>query len=132
MAYDVGGNGDFPPIGGTPGNLVFPRSTGTVIKWGFVLIGVIAFLVALNILRGIYTDWLWFDHLGFLSAFKTVLWTRVWLFATGALLFGLLLTVNIIIARRFSQGETLLPLPAETLYRVPPQPGQVRRPRRAT
>ena len=116
MKFDVGGNGDFPPFGGAPGSLVLPRGTGTLIKWGLVVVGVIFFLVVSNILRGIYTDWLWFDHLGFLEVFKTILWTKVWLFVMGTGLFAIFVAVNIILARRFSRGETVLPLPAETIY----------------
>ena len=96
--------------------MVFPQNTGTLIKWGLVILGVIALLVGLTILRAIYTDWLWFNHLGFLSVFTTVLWTRIWMFFVGAGLFGVLITVNIVLARRHSRGESVLPLPSETLH----------------
>ncbi|MEE8442511.1 MAG: UPF0182 family protein [Dehalococcoidia bacterium] len=108
-------NGGAPPFGGWNGTLVLPPNTGTFIKWGLVVLGLVFFLVALNILRTIYTDWLWFNHLGFLNVFTTVLWTRIWMFLTGFAVFGVLITASVVTVRRHSQGESVLPLPAETL-----------------
>ena len=114
MGFDIRGNGGFPPFGG-PGGLVLPSYTGTVIKWGLVLAGALLLFIGLNILRAIYTDWLWFDHLGFLGVFKTILWTRIWLFLVGTALFAALATVNIVIVRRLTRGDSVLQLPPETL-----------------
>ena len=106
----------FPPFGGWEGSLVLPSYTGALIKWGLVVIGAIFVLIGLNILRTIYTDWLWFNHLGFLSVFTTVLWARVWLFFVGAGVFGALITASVILAHRHARGESILPLPPETLH----------------
>ena len=114
--FETRGNGGLPPFQGVKRSLVLPPSTGAFIKWGIVAVAIVALLVGLNLLRGIYTDWLWFDNLGYLSVFTTILWTRVWLFIVGAGLFGGAVVVNIVLARRFSRGESVLPLPAETLY----------------
>ena len=86
MRFDIGGsgdNGDFPSVDAPEGVLVLPPVTGTVITWTLVIAGLIGLVVALAVLRGIYTDWLWFDRLGYLSVFTKILWTRVWLFAAG-------------------------------------------------
>ncbi|MEE8443350.1 MAG: UPF0182 family protein, partial [Dehalococcoidia bacterium] len=109
------GNGGAPPFGGWNGTLVLPPNTGTFLKWGLAVIGLVFFLVALNILRTIYTDWLWFNHLGFLNVFTTILWTRIWLFLTGFAVFGVLITASVVMVRRHSRGESALPLPPETL-----------------
>ena len=95
--------------------MVLPPNTGTLLKWGLAVVAVIFLLVSLSILRAIYTDWLWFNHLGFLRVFTTVLWTRIWLFFAGVALFGLLITVNVVLVRRHSRGESVLPLPLETI-----------------
>ena len=119
MRFDIGGNGGnggFPPVGAPEGVLVLPPVTGTVIKWSLVIAGLIGLVIALSVLRGIYTDWLWFDNLGYLSVYTKILWTRVWLFAVGAALFAVAITVNMVLARRFSRGESVLPVPPETLY----------------
>ena len=110
-------NGGFPPFGDQVGMpaLVFPSNTGTLLRWGLFILGFILLFAGLNILRSIYTDWLWFESLGFLNVFTTILWTRVWLFLLGALTFGLLLGVNLAVVRRRTRGESILPLPADTI-----------------
>ena len=104
-----------PPFGNWEYSLVLPPNTGTFIKWGLILIGIISLFVFLNILRGIYTDWLWFNSLGFLDTFKTILWTRTWLFIAGAAVFGAMIIVNLVLAHRHARGESVLPLPEDTL-----------------
>ena len=104
-----------PPFGDLGYTLVLPPNTGTFIKWGLILIGVISLFVFLNILRGVYTDWLWFNNLGFLDVFTTILWTRTWLFIAGAAVFGAMITVNVFLAHRHARGESVLPLPEDTL-----------------
>ena len=46
---------------------------------GFVIIG----LVLLSYGIGIYTNFLWFGNLGFAGVYKTILFTKLWLFALG-------------------------------------------------
>ena len=108
-----GGNG--PSLEWEP-TLAFPPNTGSLIKWGLILVGVVFLLVVFNTLRGVYTDWLWFNSLGFLDVFRTILWTRAWLFITGAVVFGVMITVTVVLAQRHARGESTLPLPPETLY----------------
>ena len=62
-----------------------------------------------------YTDWIWFDNLGFKGVFIKVLITRVILFAIGAAIFSVLISISIFIAFRLSRGEVTLPIPAEAL-----------------
>ena len=116
MRFDIGSSGGNGPSDAPEGVLVLPPVTGTVIKWSLVIAGLIGLAVALAVLRGIYTDWLWFDNLGYLSVYTKILWTRVWLFAVGAALFAVAIAVNMVLARRFSRAESVLPVPPETLY----------------
>ena len=108
-------NGGFSPFDNREYSLVLPPNMGTLLKWGLVIVGIIALLLVLNVLRSIYTDWLWFNNLGFLDTFKTVLWTRTWMFAVGITVFGVIIVVNLILARRHARGESVLPLPEETI-----------------
>ena len=91
------------------------RRIDLAVKWGLAGLGIILLLVALSVARGVYTNWLWFDHLGFRSVFTTILVTRIWLFFAGALSFAALLLLNLWVANRFSKGESILPIPAELL-----------------
>ena len=70
-----------------------------------MVFGLVVLLVLLNVLRQIYTNWLWFDALNYRSVFTTILFTRVWLFIAGAVVFAAIVTPNAIIAYRNSVGE---------------------------
>ena len=71
-------------------------------RW-LIIIGALVFLfIIATISKGIYTEWLWFDSLGFSSVYTTVLTTKVWLFFIGALVFLALLLSNLFLARRLS------------------------------
>ena len=68
-----------------------------------IIIGALVFLFIIAAIgKGIYTEWLWFDSLGFSSIYTTILTTRVWLFFVGALVFLALLLSNLFLARRLS------------------------------
>ncbi len=108
-------NGGIPPFAGWEGALELPGQAGAWIKLGLVIGSVVILLVGLNVARAIFTDWLWFSNVSFLSVFTTILWTRVWMFLVGAGLFALLITPSVILARRRARGESILPLPAEFL-----------------
>ncbi|MCH8004273.1 MAG: UPF0182 family protein [Nanoarchaeota archaeon] len=56
--------------------------------------------VILLILSGLYADWLWFDSLGYLSVFKTVLFSKIALGAVVFLVFFILLLLNFIILKK--------------------------------
>ena len=79
-----------------------------------VILGVVVLIIiGLFVAKGIYTDWLWFDSLGFVSVFTKILVMRVWLFFGGALVVAALLLINLYIAYRFSRGESVLPVPPD-------------------
>jgi len=69
--------------------------------------------ILLSVTKGAYTDWLWFDNLGYVSVYAKVLVTRIWLFFASALFFAMLLSVNVYVAGRLSGGESILPVPHE-------------------
>ncbi|MFH1141650.1 MAG: UPF0182 family protein, partial [Chloroflexota bacterium] len=89
---------------------------GGIIKWGLVIVGLVVLYVLFSFLRSVYTDWLWFDNLGYKSVFLTILTTKIWLFFAGALMFALLVVPNLIVAQRFSQGPSTIPLPPESVH----------------
>ena len=107
-------NGDVTEPPDYMGQFITPNF-GRIVKWGLVIIGLIFLFVLISFARGIYTDWLWFDHLGFKSVFVTILTTKIWLFFAGALVSALLLSANLVIAHRFSQGPGTIPLPPESI-----------------
>lgn len=71
-------------------------------RWLIVIGALIALFIFASIGKGIYTEWLWFDSLGFSSVYMTILTTKVWLFFVGAFVFLALLLINLFLARRLS------------------------------
>lgn len=61
----------------------------------FIIIG-----AALLILSGLYADWLWFDSLGYISVFKTVLFSKIGLGAAVFLLFFASLLLNFMVLKK--------------------------------
>jgi len=100
-----GEEGQAPPK--SPGK---KRGRSPIPRWP-IIIGALVFLfIIASIGKGIYTEWLWFDSLGFSRIYATILTTKLWLFAAGAAVFLLLLLANLFLARRLSPagGENVL------------------------
>ena len=74
--------------------------------WTFRLIVILAALVVLfiilNISKGFYSEWLWFDSLGYGSVFTTILRTKVLVFFLTAIIFCAFFLGNILLAIRFA------------------------------
>ena len=90
-----------------------PTQLGSRLKWGLVIAALIALVVAISFLRGVYTDWLWFGSLDFRGVYLKVLVTRIVLFAGGAAIFALACGVALYFAHRASQGPEEAPLPPQ-------------------
>ncbi len=58
-----------------------------VLRWGLVLLALVAVWTGLNWLGSFYTDWLWFRELGYESVLVKVVMTRVVLFAVAVAVF---------------------------------------------
>jgi len=79
-----------------------------------VLVAAAALLVLfilLNVAKGIYTEWLWFDDLGYGAVYATVLRTKAVVFVVAAVLFGLLFLGNIVLATRLAPRSGGSPWP---------------------
>ncbi|MDA0302282.1 MAG: UPF0182 family protein, partial [Chloroflexi bacterium] len=71
-------------------------------RWlGLGALVLVAYL-AINVLKTIYVDLLWFDSVGFTSVYRTELTARILLFFAGALVAVAVVGGNILIARRFA------------------------------
>ncbi|MFH1638997.1 MAG: UPF0182 family protein [Chloroflexota bacterium] len=87
----------FPEDGNrTPPSGSYPRwANATVI---LVLVGILFSFLLANILKSMYTEWLWFSHLDYADVYMTILKTRVTLFFAAAGIFGLLFLGNLLLA----------------------------------
>ena len=82
-----------------------PFDPTPALRWVLIAIGLVLLLILLNLLRQIYTNWLWFDNLDYRGVYTTILVTRVWLFFAGALVFAAIAIPNSVFAYRASSGE---------------------------
>ena len=109
---------DFPRNGGesSPEPVIGPPTMSpSFLKWSAVIIGLIVVFGLMSFGRGIYTDLLWFDALGFRSIFLKVTVTRIALFAVGAVVTAVIVGVSLRIAHLQSVGPVNLPIPAEVV-----------------
>jgi len=67
-----------------------------------IVAGVLALFIFLNILKGVYTEWLWFSSLGYGSVYATILKTKVLVFFSAAIIFGILFLGNLVLATRLA------------------------------
>ena len=107
---------DWPPFENEQSqNLSLPFNPRPLLKWGAVIIGLILILLSLNFLRGVYTNILWFDNLGYRHVYVNILTTKVWLFFLGAVIPLAFIVPSLIFAHKKSQGDPIIPIEPETL-----------------
>ena len=88
---------------------------GTLAKWIAIAVVAIALFSLFVFGRSVFTDWLWFDNLGYRGIFVKVLMTRITLFAVGAITMAILAGASVFAASRLSRGRMALPLPDDLL-----------------
>ena len=106
-AFNGGGNGEpeqdggFSPFGDL---LSHPDRVKLYIRIGMGIAAVFAVLILISLARGVYADWLWFSTLGLSSVYRTILFTRIWLFLAGFAVMYALLGLTLWVAVRNSWG----------------------------
>jgi len=91
----------FPEGGG--GGTVPPAGQGwTTARVFLILAGVLALFIILNMWKGFYSEWLWFDSLGYGSVYTTILKTKVLVFFVSAIIFAILFLGNLVLATRLA------------------------------
>ena len=65
---------------------------------GVATLIIVAIAIALLSSAGFYTDWLWFNQLGFTGVFTTQLWAEIGMFVAGAAAMGISVGVSLAIA----------------------------------
>ena len=90
-----------------------PRPSGSSFRWGAIIIGLIVIFGIFSFARGIYTDLLWFEALDLRSIFVKVAVTRIALFAIGAVIAAIVLSVSFRVGYMHTRGTVTLPLPED-------------------
>ncbi|MBA7626026.1 hypothetical protein ES703_33460 [subsurface metagenome] len=89
----------FPEDRGNKPEASAPR--GRTSNWLFLtLAGALALFILISILKGVYTEWLWFSNLDYGSVYATILKTQVLVFFLAALTFSILFLGNLVLATR--------------------------------
>ena len=112
MSYDL--SNDAEPAGPGPLPGIFDPTDANLRRWGrgiLAISGTVFLVLLLWWLRAAYTDLLWFDHLGYSAVFVKILVLKLWLFAAGAIVAGIVLLGNLYLAYRHSRGESILNQP---------------------
>lgn len=82
-----------------------------------ILAGVVALFILLSVSKGFYSEWLWFSSLDYGNVYTTILKTRVLIFFSAAIVFGLLFLGNLMLATRLAPG-TETPWPWDIVSRL--------------
>ena len=86
------------PVEGEEKPITLSRLGRTTSRVILALAGVLVLFIILNIIKGLYTEWLWFDSLGYSNIYSTILRTKVLIFFSAALIFCALFLGNTILA----------------------------------
>ncbi len=86
------GGGDQPPISF--------RTPSWIGRFLFLGIALVVLIILLSIADGIYTDWLWFDTLGFAAVYVTRITAQIYTFVGFGALFLVVLVANVWLAGR--------------------------------
>lgn len=112
--------GGFPNIG-QPGQAGPPQIPWKLVSiWGGGIGFVLGILALTAWILSIFTNFLWFDNLGYGDVYKTILIQRIWLFFVGALLFAAIAGFNVWLTYRYGRGPQVIPIPEETLELLRP------------
>jgi len=91
---------------------------GRIVKFAIGIFLAVMLFVGIYFAKNIYTDWLWFDNLGYKSVFLKILTTKLWLFFFGTIIFAVIASVNLVLAHRFSKGTVSLSLPPSSINSI--------------
>jgi len=67
-----------------------------------ILAGALILFIVINIAKGLYTEWLWFNSLGYDSVYTTILKTKVLVFFSAAIIFCVFFLGNLVLATRLA------------------------------
>ena len=113
MSYSLSNDAELPPAPRLPG--LSENAYRRLGRWLSVLTGLVMLAALLWWARGVYTDLLWFDLLGFRAVYVRILLFKTSLFAAGCLVSGAVLFLNLRWAWAIASGASTLDLPPHFL-----------------
>src|SRR5262245_32786383 len=102
MRMDIEQPDDFPKIRPERREKYIPARHPRRFRYRLLLLAVIPLAVVLPMGAGLYTNWLWFQQLGYQTVFTTTLGAKAWLGAAVGLITAALIWLNFKLALRLS------------------------------
>ncbi len=91
-----------PSSSGAKAGSAQPARRGWAFRVPLILAVLLVLFIVFSVLKGFYTEWLWFGSLGYGSVYTTILRTKVLLFFSAAIIFGVLFMGNLMLATRLA------------------------------
>ncbi|MDD4876300.1 MAG: UPF0182 family protein, partial [Dehalococcoidales bacterium] len=82
--------------------IVTPKLGRTARIVFYTLATILVLFIVANIGKGIYTEWLWFNNLGYSSVYTNILKTKIIIFFAAAIIFCILFLGNLMLATRLA------------------------------
>jgi len=83
-----------------------------------IVVGVIILFILLNMGKGFYSEWLWFNSLDYGSVYTTILRTKILVFLIAALIFSIFFLGNLMLATRLSPRTRKQLWPWEIIFQL--------------
>ncbi|MQG22523.1 MAG: UPF0182 family protein [SAR202 cluster bacterium] len=89
------------------------------LKWIVPAVSLVLVLILLSLFKSIYTDWLWFDSLGYQGIYRKVLFTKIALFVIGFLVTFTFVLMSLYFANKNTSGiiQSTIPVALDGLIR---------------
>ena len=89
------------------------------LKWIVPAVSLVLVLILLSLFKSIYTDWLWFDSLGYQGIYRKVLFTKIALFVIGFLVTFTFVLMSLYFANKNTSGiiQSTIPVSLDGLIR---------------
>ena len=113
MSYDLTSDADKTPRPPLPG--ISARDLRRVKKWSIPALGVLLLFLMLWWAVDFYTNWLWFNQLGFTSVFIKITLFKAGLFIIASAITATVLAINFSLVLKFSRGQSVLPIAPESM-----------------
>jgi len=75
------------------------------LKWIIPIVFLVVSFIVLSLLKTIYTDWIWFNSMGFQGVYRKVLVTKILLFIIGFFLTFILIGTTLFFANKNTKGN---------------------------
>ena len=102
-------NGQIPPLNFE--NFSMPGGILRRLKWVVPAVLLLVAIVLLTMVKGVYSDWLWFGELGFRGVYLKVLITRAVLFLVGFAAVIIVVGASVLFAYKVTAGPVTIDVP---------------------